>query len=150
MLRQGYKYLQSFLDNDLPERNIPFTYLLIEESHAHIRKACRQKNKHNKLNIYTNTRRKANITLNEFMNEFNRYIITYRSLSDSSDDGEDTRQPLDSSSTSYSDFNNYFGPGRSDYRVVPVDADNCIAREHDLLYESPQTYEDVRTQIKKP
>lgn len=38
---------------------------------------------------------------------------------------------------------NYFGPGESDYSTEPVDADDGIAREHDLLYEQAKTPFDI-------
>lgn len=40
---------------------------------------------------------------------------------------------------------NYFGPGKSNYTTQPVDSDDAIAREHDLLYEEATSLNDIQT-----
>lgn len=39
---------------------------------------------------------------------------------------------------------NYFGPGTSDYTTTPVDVDDEIAKEHDLLYERAISFRDIQ------
>lgn len=38
---------------------------------------------------------------------------------------------------------NFFGPGPSDYTQRPIDADDRIAMEHDLLYERARSFDDI-------
>jgi hypothetical protein len=38
---------------------------------------------------------------------------------------------------------NYFGPGASDYSTTPIESDDGIARQHNLLYESARSFDDI-------
>jgi hypothetical protein len=45
---------------------------------------------------------------------------------------------------------NYFRPGPSDYSSTPIDSDDDgIAREHDLLYESAKTLDDIHRAVSR-